>query len=101
MNHDRLLTTTSLLAVTLVSFHLADDIVHGFEPGGLKNLIGVAILVVWLYAALVLAGTRPGYIVLILGSLLAAVVPVVHLSGAGVSGAIAESSGGACSSSGR
>ena len=55
MNHDRLLTTTSLLAIVLVTFHLADDIVRGFEPGGLKNLTGVAILVVWLYATLVLA----------------------------------------------
>ncbi len=94
MSHDRLLTTTSLLAITLVSFHLADDIVRGFEAGGLNILVGVAILVVWLYATLVIAGTRTGYVVLVLASLLAAVIPVVHLSGAGVGGKIAESSGG-------
>lgn len=94
MNPDRLLSVMSLLALTLLSLHLTDDIVRGFEPGGLNNLIGVAILVVWLYAILRLDGRRSGYIVLVLGSAFAALMPVLHLSGAGVGGKIAASEGG-------
>lgn len=74
--------------------HLTDDIVRGFEPGGLNNLIGVLILVVWLYGALILAGRRSGHVILLLGSLFAAAMPALHMSGAGVGGRIAESDGG-------
>lgn len=94
MKPDNTLTITSLLAIVLMTFHLTDDVVRGFEPGGLKNLIGVLILVVWLYATLVLAGQRSGYVILLLASFFAAIMPVVHMSGAGVGGEIAESSGG-------
>lgn len=88
------LTILSLLSILLFSFHFADDIVHGFEPGGFKNVMGVLIVVVWLYGTLALAGKRSGYIVMLLGSLLGAVVPLVHMKGAGlVGGRIAGSSG--------
>lgn len=94
MKSDNILTITSLLAIALMTLHLADDVTRGFEPGGLKNLSGIAILVVWLYATLMLTGRRSGYVILCLGSLLAALMPVVHMSGKGVGGAIAASSGG-------
>ena len=94
MNHDKLLTITSLLAIVLATFHLADDVVRGFEPGGLKNLSGITILFVWLCGALVLRERRWGYVILILGSLLAIVMPVTHMLGKGLGGAIAVSSGG-------
>lgn len=94
MKSDRMLTVTSLLALVLLSLHLTDDIVRGFEPGGLNNLIGVLILVVWLYAILVLDGRRSSYIVLVLGSAFATLMPVLHLSGTGVGGKIAASDGG-------
>jgi hypothetical protein len=89
-----MLTITSLLSILFFTFHFADDIVRGFEPGGIKNLIGVLIMVVWLYGTLVLAGRRSGYIIMLLGSLLGSVVPVVHMMGSGlVGGKIADSSG--------
>lgn len=94
MKNDTLLTLTSLLAIVLMTFHLTDDVVRGFEPGGLKNLAGIAILVVWLAATLLLVGRRSGYVMLVLGSLLAAAIPVAHMSGKGVGGEIAESAGG-------
>lgn len=94
MKHNSMLTSASLLSILLMTFHLTDDIVRGMEPGGIKNLIGVLILVVWLYGTLVLAERRAGYVIMLLGSLLATVVPVVHMSGAGlVGGRIANSSG--------
>jgi hypothetical protein len=89
-----MLTITSLLSILLVTFHLADDVVRGMEPGGVSNMIGVLILVVWLYGTLVLAERRAGYVIILLGSLLGSVVPVVHMRGAGVGGEIATSSGG-------
>ena len=95
MKHDRLLTIASLLSILLLTFHLADDIVRGFEKGGPPNLIAVPITVLWLYGALVLAGRRAGYVITLLGSLLGAFVPVVHFrAAAGVAGGrIAGSSG--------
>ena len=66
---------------------------RGMEPGTLSNLIAVPILVVWLYGTLVLAERRSGYVIILLGSLLGLVVPVIHMKGAGVGGAIAKSGG--------
>ena len=88
------LTITSLLSILFMTLHLSDDIVRGMEPGGVKNLSGVLILVVWLYGTLVLAERRSGYIIILLGSLPGSGVPVVHMMGSGlVGGAIANSSG--------
>ena len=97
MKHSSMLTITSLLSVLLFTFHLTDDIVRGGEPGGLQNLFGGSlIMVVWLYGALVLAERRSGYVIMLLGSLLAFAVPVLHMKGkgVGVASGIAKSSGG-------
>jgi len=90
------LTVTSLLTILLLTFHLTGDIVRGFEKGGLSNLTAVPILVVWLYGTVVLAERRSGYIIILLGSLLASVVPIIHMmgKGVGVESGIANSSGG-------
>ena len=85
MKNSVMLTITSLLLILFLTFHLAGDIVYGFEPGGLTNLIGgVLITVVWLYGTLVLAERRSGYIIMLLGSLLGMFVPYVHMKGKGV-----------------
>jgi hypothetical protein len=89
-----ILTITSLVSILLATVHLADDIVRGFEKGGVSNLAAVPLAVVWLYGTLVLAGRRSGYIIILLASLLGMFVPYVHASGAGmVGGRIANSSG--------
>jgi hypothetical protein len=93
MKQNLSLTITSLLSILFMTFHLTDDIVRGFEKGGVSNLIAVPILVVWLYGALVLAGRRSGYIIILLASLLGLLVPVLHMTGKGVGGEIAQSSG--------
>jgi len=88
------LTITSLLSILFMTFHLSNDVVRGFEPGGFKNVSGVLMMVVWLYGTLVLAGRRSGYIIMLLGSILGFVVPLAHMRGAGlVGGRIANSSG--------
>ena len=87
MKHKVTLPVTSLLSIILFSIHLTGDIVRGIEPGTLTNLTAVPILVVWLYGTLVLSERRSGHVIMLLGSLLAAAVPVLHLRGAGVGGA--------------
>src|SRR5215207_1451922 len=94
MKRSVMLTITSLLSILFMTFHLSDDIRRGFEPGGVKNIIGVLMLVVWLYGTTVLAGRRSGYIIMLLGAILGSGVPVVHMMGVGlVGGRIAKSSG--------
>lgn len=95
MNQKMMLTIASLLSILLMTLHLADDIVRGFEKGGLSNLLAVPILVTWLYGTLVLAERRSGYVIVLLASLLGTVVPVFHFRVAGgvAGGEIARSSG--------
>jgi hypothetical protein len=93
MKQSVMLMIASLLSILFVTLHTADDIVRGMEPGTLFDLIVVPILVVWLYGTLVLAERRSGYVIVLLGSLLGMVVPIIHMKGAGVGGAIAKSSG--------
>lgn len=94
MKQNVMLTIMSLLSILFLSFHLSDDIVRGMEPGGFNNIIGVLILVVWLYGTLALAGRRAGYIIVLVLSLLASGIPVIHMRGRGlVGGDIANSSG--------
>ena len=92
MKQNLTLTIASLLSVLFMTFHLADDIVRGMEPGTLFDLIVLPIVVIQLYGTVVPAGKRSGYVIL-LGSLLGLVVPVIHMKGAGVGGTLAKSSG--------
>src|SRR5688572_1618098 len=94
MKHDPILTVASLLSILLMSFHLSDDVVRGMEPGGFKNIIGVLILVVWLYGTLALAGRRSGYVIVLVLSLLASGIPVIHMRGRGLVGGDIANSGG-------
>ena len=87
------LTIASLLSVLFMTLHTTGDIVRGMEPGKLFDLIVLPILVVQLYATLALAGKRSGFITLLFVSLLELVVPIIHMKGPGVGGAIANSSG--------
>ena len=94
MKPNFLLMIVSLLSIILMIFHMTDDIVRGMEPGTLFDLIIVPILAVWLYGTLVLRDRRSGYIIVLVASLLGLLVPIIHMKGAGVGGAIAKSSGG-------
>ena len=94
MRRNAILVIASLLSILLMSIHMADDIVRGMEPGTLFDLVIVPILAVWLYGALVLVDRRSGLVIILIESLLALVIPIIHMKGAGVGGAIAKSSGG-------
>jgi len=79
-----LLTAASFLSIVLFTFHLTDDIVHGWEPGTLSNLYALPIFVVWLYGTLLLRERASGHIIMLLGSLVALGVPAIHMSGRGI-----------------
>ena len=94
MKHNVMLTIASLLSILFVTFHIAEDVVRGFEPGGFRNFQGVLTMVLWLYGTLALAERRSGYVIMLLGSMLGVLVSIAHMRGAGlVGGRIAGSSG--------
>ena len=79
MKHNVMLTIASLLSILLMTLHLTSDTVHarvGTGEAGGSTLVAVPILVVWLYGTLVLAERRSGYIIMLVGSLLALGMPV-------------------------
>ena len=84
MKHSSMLAIASLLSILFFTFHLADDIRRGFEPGTLTNLTAIPIFVFWLYGTLVLYERRSGYIITLLGGLFSLVVPLAHMRGRGV-----------------
>jgi hypothetical protein len=82
MRQSVMLTISSLLSILFLTFHLADDILFGMAPPRFESLFAVLVFVIWLYGALVLAERRAGYIIILLGSLLGLLVPVLHMKGA-------------------
>jgi hypothetical protein len=81
MKQTAMLTTASLLTILLMMFHMASDIVFKMSPPGLLNLFVVFFFVVMLCGTLLLAGRRAGYIIIIFGSVLGLVIPVIHMKG--------------------
>jgi hypothetical protein len=96
MKHKTTLTITSLLSVIFFSLHWADEIARGIEAGTVSASGGFLILFVWLYATLVLIERRWGLAIILLGSIMASGVPILHMQGAGLVGKrIAANSPGA------
>lgn len=83
MKQKDLLSVLSLLAIVLVAVHIADDYVHGFDRGVVSNPYGILILGVWSSGVLLLRDHQIGRVVILLGGLVAIVVPAVHLNGRG------------------
>ena len=95
MKHNVMLTISTFLSLLFTSFHHADDVVRGLAPGKFSNIIPIVFLFIWLYATLlVLEKRRSGYITILVISILAIGLPIIHMMGAGMSGGrIANSTG--------
>jgi|SRR5882724_4643462 len=98
MKHNLMLTISSLLSILLMTLHATSDTLHarvGTPEAGGSTLVGVPILVIWLYGTLLLAERRSGYIIMLVGSLLTLGMPVIHVKGAAgfFHGALAGGSG--------
>ena len=84
MKHRVTLTVMSLLSILLFSLHWADEVARGLEPGTVSAAGGLLILAVWLSATLVFPERRWGLVIILLGSLLASGVPILHMQGRGL-----------------
>jgi hypothetical protein len=78
MKRSTMLTIASLLSITLLLCHLADDFARGISPVGPWVLITLPFVGGWLYAMLVVPERRTGYFVNLLGGLAALLMPVLH-----------------------
>jgi len=91
---DTVLIVLSLLNVLLFGLHLTGDIVFGLEPGGREILVGVLIQAVYLYGAVGLPGRLAGRVILLLGGLASAALPVIHTMGRPLGERFAQLPGG-------
>jgi hypothetical protein len=90
MSHNRTLTTLSLISIVLMAFHLTGDFVLGLDKGA-ASVVPAIILIVWMIGTLVLGGTRWGLVILLLGGLMGAAMPFIHMRGRGITEAIGAS----------
>lgn len=91
MRHTAVLIVNSLLSIFLLSIHVTDDIVRGLDRWRSSTpFFGVVILALLLYGTLVLAERRSGLIIILIGGLAAAAMPLIHRH----AGAAAQTSGG-------
>ena len=93
MTNNLMLRNTSLLLLLLLTLHVVDDVVHGFDSAGLLNMIGIVVVGLLLYGTMVLHERVSGYIVMLFIALFAALMPVIHLRSARIN-ETAQASGG-------
>jgi hypothetical protein len=84
MKRNITLTVTSLLSILLFSFHWADEVARGLEPGTTAAAGGFAIFAVWLSATLAFPNRRLGLALILLGGVFAFAVPILHMTGRGL-----------------
>jgi len=84
MKRNLTLTIASLLSILFMTFHFTSDTLHARvgspEAGGL-TLVAVPILAVWLYGTVLLGDRRSGQVIMLVGSLIALLMPVIHARG--------------------
>ena len=94
MKPNTVLIVLSLLNALFFGLHLTGDVVFGIERGGREILVGVLILAVYLYGALGLPDRMAGRIILLLGGLASAALPVLHTMGRPLGERFAQLPGG-------
>jgi hypothetical protein len=76
MTNSRLLKITSLLSVVLLILHVAGDLSLGYEKGSVYPVVPID--VVFLVGATILADHISGRIIMFLGGIASALMPVFH-----------------------
>ena len=88
------LTITSLVSILFLILHVTDDIARGISRVGPSiDFVAFPVLALLLYGALVLAERRSGYIIQLIGAILASGMSAIHLRGPRIND-IAHSGGG-------
>lgn len=93
MTNNLLLRNTSLLLLLLLTLHIVDDVVHGFDSAGLINMIGIVALGLLLYGTVMLHDRISGHIVMLFIALFSTLMPIIHLRSARI-GETVQASGG-------
>jgi len=93
MRPNNLLTIASLLSLLLLTIHVTDDIVHGFDDAGMMNMIAITVAALLLYGTLILRERLSGHIIMLLIAIFAVGMPVIHLRSAHINDT-ARSAGG-------
>ena len=78
-NQNGLLIAMSLVSIVFSLIHVTDDIVRGFDR--FPNVFGMLIWVVWLYGTLVVPERWFGQLIMLLGGILSAGIPILHAKG--------------------
>ena len=81
MKKNDTLALLSLIALLLVSIHIPDDYVHGFDKNVVNSPYAILIFVVWACGLLLFRERLIGRIILLLGGIVAMAMPVIHLNG--------------------
>ncbi len=79
MKQNDLLSATTIFSVILLALHISQDIVFGFDRGGLNQLVGVAILFVVLCGALLLRERASGKVIMLFGGVMAVAMMPLHM----------------------
>ena len=79
MKQNDLLSVTSILSVLLLTLHISQDIVFGFDRAGLNHLVGVAILLVVVCGAVLLRERAAGKVIMLLGGVMAVGMLPLHM----------------------
>ena len=93
MTNNLMLRNTSLLLLLLLTLHVVDDVIHGFDSAGLMNMIGIVVLGFLIYGTLMLHERVSGHFVMLFVALFSTLMPVIHLRSARIN-ETAQSSGG-------
>jgi hypothetical protein len=79
MKQNDILSMTSILSVLLLTLHISQDIVFGFDRAGLNHLVGVAILLTIVCGAVQLRERTAGKVIMLLGGVMAAGMLPLHM----------------------
>jgi hypothetical protein len=93
MANNLMLRNTSLLLMLLLTLHVVDDVVHGFDSAGLASMIAIVFLGLLIYGTMVLHERVSGHIAMLFIALFSALMPVIHLRSARIN-ETAQASGG-------
>ena len=79
MTRHVLLTVTSLVSAVLLTLHISQDIVFGFDRAGLNHLVGVGIILVIVCGTLLLPHRWLGRVIMLLGGVMSAGMLPLHM----------------------
>ena len=79
MKRHVMLMVTSLVSAVLLSLHISEDIVFGFDQAGLNQLIAVGIILLIVCGTLLLPQRRLGRVIMLLGGAISAGMLPLHM----------------------